>query len=1495
MASSKSDRNPVEQLAEEFVERYRRGERPALSEYTSRYPRWADEIRELFPALVMMEQLKPAAGDATGAFDGPATESKPLDRLGDYRILREVGRGGMGVVYEAEQESLGRHVALKVLPAHALFNPTYLERFRREARAAAKLHHTNIVPVFGVGECDGVAYYVMQFIRGEGLDRVLDDLRRLRKRDGTPEGVPSGESMAASLLSGRFAAPTLVPGEPLPPPPQSEPASGSALSAADGSETGYYRSVARIGLQAADALAYAHRQGVLHRDVKPSNLLLDTQGIVWITDFGLAKAEGSGELTQAGDIVGTVRYMGPERFDGRSLPQSDVYALGLTLYELLALRPAFDDTNRARLVQQVLHALPPTLRKVEPRVPRDLETIVLRCLAKEPAGRYPTAEALAEDLRRFLADRPILARRASWPEQLWRWCRRNPAVAGLLAAVALLLVAIAVITSTLAVRLAGALGDSEHDRGVAEQAVRDGHQQLFEAYLAEARAQHNGHRPGRRFKSLEAVKQATGLARELGLTPETFVTLRNEAIAALANVDVRPAGTAALHPANTQPTNQHAIYTFDAHFRRYACVVDAQGTISVRRLPDHHEIARRPGFPNECAFRLSPDGEYLAAWSGNTFQVWRLADGPDRPLLHTATRLGFSPSTDWRYDVFSPDSRLLAVPDWGKSQTRFHIFDLASGKPVRELQLPPFFSVFAFRPDGRQLAVAVEKGVQFWDLETGRMVAQVRHTETPYHLAWDPAGWTLAVSLVEDSRVHLWDMARGKVLRSLWHPGGGCIVAFNRSGDVLYTGSDRVHTLRLWHWRTGTLLLSDMALYRPEHFRTTDRLWKHQASRAEFLEVAPGRELRSLTDSAASAERGGYQDVAADPSGRLLAVVQQKGVSLWDLDHGSERVFLGPALVGASWEPAGALCTAGAAGLVRWPVQAPGRQALQLGPPESILLASAPTDIPAVAHSSDGRVTVVAAADDPVLLRQDGTREVLGPQGECRFAAVSPDGSWVATTSQPPLVVHVWDNRTGQWLGEAARLPGWEARFSPDGRWLAVAGEEGVALYAAGTWERQRVIVEAISPLAFSPDGRLLVVEGGGFLRLLEPETGQELARLPEPEDARAGTLTFTPEGERLVVRSNHGEAVRVWDLARLRRHLADLGLDWDALPPPAEKAEDSLHDPLQIHVVGAGWAGDPDTLAEHEGQRALLALSANPFDAGAHLRLGRHLLRVGQPESAYRHLSAALAFYAAGDEARGLRARAAFRLGRWADTVAEATQFLERHPQGSGAGRDLFNRLRPWNPIGGGLERPPTRDDVRYLRGRAFQFLGRFEEAVADYTALLGKHAGDARLYAWRAACLEGLGRGPQAKADRDQALAVTHADPTVRNNLAWVLLNGPAEERDAPLALHLAEWAVKMLPGRENQNTLGLAQYRNARYAEAVATLEKNLTSRKGTDEGYDLFPLAMSYAKLGKAARAKDCFNRAVRWTAAQKGLSRQARAELRAFRTEAEEVLRSSPPN
>ncbi len=511
--SSSSDRDPVEILAEEFVERRRRGETPTLAEYVQRHPELADEIRAVFPALLLMDKADPCSSELSRARYASVSHAHPgiPTQLGDFRILREVGRGGMGIVYEAEQLSLGRRVALKVLPWRSQANQGDLGRFEREAKAAARLHHTNIVPVYGVGTDQGIHYYAMQFIQGQALNEVLAELKKLRRERAVtlaPEErsehahVSAAEVVARSLLRGQEAAGTQVqrghggfcrasPAQafrcdskrPRPARPHlgSGTLPGQDQSASRYAQRAYWRSLARVGVQAAGALAYAHTEGVLHRDVKPSNLLLDARGHVWVADFGLAKTVESDDLTATGDIVGTVRYMAPERFQGRADARSDVYSLGLTLYELAALTPAFSETDRHQLIQKVTSEEPPHLRRLVPMMPRDLCTVVHKAMDKDPARRYASAAALAEDLQRFLDDRPIKARPTGVMEVALKWVKRRPAVAALLGLVAM--VALAGL-GAFAWQYAEALRENQNAR---EQArLKDAEAKLKENALKEA-------------------------------------------------------------------------------------------------------------------------------------------------------------------------------------------------------------------------------------------------------------------------------------------------------------------------------------------------------------------------------------------------------------------------------------------------------------------------------------------------------------------------------------------------------------------------------------------------------------------------------------------------------------------------------------------------------------------------------------------------------------------------------------------------------------------------------------------------------------------------------------------------------------------------------------------------------------------------------------------------------------------------------------------------
>jgi serine/threonine protein kinase len=695
--TSGSRRNQIELLAEEFVERLRRGANPAITEYTSSYPELAEAIRELFPALVIMEQLKPA-GEGQGAIGledqpcGPIGRiDESLGRLGDYRLVREIARGGMGVVYEAIQESLGRHVALKILPKHRGLTPSQIERFQLEARSAARLHHGHIVPVYGVGEHQGVHYYAMQFIPGHGLDAILHDLRELRglgpasaspRRHelSTPSmrGLANSGALARSLLSGAWekaaaqasnasvhTVSAILPplcdntaGDPSsssaarssPVLPKSSPDEAAAVepSALDasslvlGTDSQFYRSVARIGRQVADALAYAHHQGVLHRDIKPSNLLLDTAGSTWVTDFGLAKVEGSEGPTHTGDIVGTTRYMAPERFAGWSDCRSDVYSLGATLYELLTLQPVFAAATQAELIEHVLHAPPQLPRKLDPKIPRDLETVVLKAIAKEPGDRYPTAQALRDDLQRFLDDRPVLARRSTTMEQSWRWCRRNRLLAatGLAAAAAIVVLAIGATMAAL-------IFHSQRDQ--IRQAETHSRVRLFEALKAQARAGRFSHRAGQRFASLDALAQAADIARQLQYPSPTFDRLRDEAIACLALPDLEPTGWASPRPPGV------VAFTFDPTGTHYALRF-RDGTIQVLRVADGEEIVRlRAGGDRDIfVFRFSPNGRYLATtdYPGQALLVWDIERG--MVVLNVPTVSGSAVR-------FSADSQRIAL------------------------------------------------------------------------------------------------------------------------------------------------------------------------------------------------------------------------------------------------------------------------------------------------------------------------------------------------------------------------------------------------------------------------------------------------------------------------------------------------------------------------------------------------------------------------------------------------------------------------------------------------------------------------------------------------------------------------------------------------------------------------------------------------------------------------------------------------------------------
>jgi WD40 repeat protein len=1023
-----------------------------------------------------------------------------------YEVLGVLGRGGTGVVYKARQRGLNRVVALKVVLAGGHASPAELSRFRAEAEAVARLQHPNIVQVHEVGEHRGLPFFSLEFCAGGSLAQRLD-------------GPPLEPGQAAGLVE-----------------------------------------------VLARAVHHAHQNGVVHRDLKPANVLLsfsrDPEGsalpsgsrlneaVPKIADFGLARRLDVTGATSTGAVMGTPSYMAPEQAQGLTHeigPAADVYALGAILYELLAGRPPFKAPQPLDTMLLVVSqdALPP--RRLQPSLPRNLETICLKCLHKEPRRRYASAQDLADDLRRFLRGEPTRARPAGAAERAWRWCRRNRGVAALAAAILLLLLLAAVGASVAAVYLG-------RQRDLAVRAERDRTEQLFHALFAQARAKRYSGQMGQRFEALEALRQASEIARTLELDEKHVEELRTEAIACLALTDLKPL--------REWPNSPPLGYTaaFDPELERYA-YGDADGVVLLCRAADQEVVARlEPPGPGAVHVRpaFSPDGRFLAAgyWFRDHLDsvVWDLGEGgaPRQVLEVSYSEFAFRPDSR-AIAVAQPDATVLLCDLVGGGRKKVPAGDVGHG--------------LVFRPDGRQLAFICPNGtwVSILDLETGERLPPLDHADDVNALGWSPDGRLLAAGS-DDRNVYVWDVPARKHQAILeGHQGRVFRLEFSPAGDLLASDSlDR--TTRLWDPISGRLLVT--AGQRMVRFsRDGSRLGFHDDLRLGTWRVADGRECRVLHHGRVGNRAGwlgyrGPEGLDFGPDGRLLAAAAGDGIHLWDVAAGAEAGYLTVGHHSAVvFHPDGdRLYTHGRTGLRCWPVRADPQHApgkWEVGPPE--LLGFPGKGCFRLGLSGDGRRLAVSDydLDQAFVLNTERPAERVAT-GDCPHThrlALSPDGRYLATGLMPDSAgVKVWDTGTGRLVKSLPNDHGGFVAFG--GRWLAVGGASEYRLWQVETWEPGPVFARAHGeysdgPVAFSRDGRLLAITRSlQLVQLFDMTTGRPLATLTAPDLPFIGCLCFSPDGSRLAA-STESHTIHLWDLHALHQQLQPMGLAWEPAPNP--------------------------------------------------------------------------------------------------------------------------------------------------------------------------------------------------------------------------------------------------------------------------------------------------------------------------------------------------------
>jgi WD40 repeat protein/tRNA A-37 threonylcarbamoyl transferase component Bud32 len=1068
-------RRQVEPVCDAFDRAWREGGRPRLEDFLAQHP---EPVRSYLLRALLRIELE---------YRGHRGESPPVEEyrerfrddwprltdifLGDgpyptipgYEILGKLGIGAQGVVYKARQVKAERVVALKMILSSRDTSPEARLRFQIEAEAVARLAHPNVVRLYEVDEQDGLPFFSLEYCPGGNL-----------KQKWASQPQPPRE--AAALLE-----------------------------------------------KLAQAVAAAHAQGLVHRDLKPANVLLGEDGTPKIADFGLARRlEGGADLTQTWAVMGTPAYMAPEQAAGQANlagPAADIYSLGVLLYEALTGRVPFRARKAAEMRELVLTQEPPPPRKLQAKVPADLETICLKCLQKEPGQRYQSAGALAEDLRLFLEDRPLRwARPVGRLERLARWCRRNPALAaagGLAIVLLLTIMAVsvgwAIDASQRGENLRGALATSEHERRRAQEQLAE---RSFDRALVEC----------------ERGDVGLGLlwmARSLETAPEGAEDLRGALRASLAGWRSRLFALTDCHPGAGK------ILAFDPDGRT-AWAAEPDGSVRRRVLATGEPVGLPLSHDSKVtAVAVSQDGNFVLTAAGPVARLWEVATGKLGPTFHPPGALDAI--------ALSPDGQTVLTADRPREAagppTTIRLWDARSGRQFTQTcRCEGLLVALALSPEGRTLLAAegTDGAICSWDVATGNSLGPLPVPRGGYRaLAYSPDGQSLLTGS-RGQTARLWDVGTGRPLGPpLYHGAEVHAVAFRRDGRTLLTADAR-NTVRTWAVAHGpspaSVLAHDRAVrtvaISPDgqtvatgSFDRKARLWSTRS----------GAQLRELPHEAAVAV------VLFSPDGRTLLTADWKdSVRLWDTASGQRK---GEPLQHRKWAHALAFSVRGHL-VVTGSYDGTAR------------IWDAVTGAPlATFRHGDG---VVAVAFDPEGTRvltggTDGTAQVwdlatgqrlgepLRHRGTVRAVAFNREGDRALTASVDGTA-RLWDAATGQPRGQPMPHGGevWVAAFSPDGRRIVTGSWDGTArLWDAATGQpRGQPLAhgDQVWAVAFSPDSRWVVTGSwDGTARLWDAATGRPLGpRLPHP--GKVWAVAFGA-GNRMVLTGSEDGKARLWQM----------------------------------------------------------------------------------------------------------------------------------------------------------------------------------------------------------------------------------------------------------------------------------------------------------------------------------------------------------------------------